>query len=144
MLPELTFEETGWRKTLAVYRIMHGNLGMPIKDALGKLGVKDLASANKIFKSARDIVSGFAFLEDVYHQFEMIEPFCSVDHELWNIVSALIKYGITDISMWPGEFATLNGIGPKYAEVLDKAREAAANRKPPVDSRKSGDEHAFA
>ena len=136
MLPKLTLKETGWRKTLAVYRIMHTSLrdlGMPRKDALAKLGVKDLASANKTSKSAEDLVGRFAFLEDVYHQFEMIEPFCSVDRELWNMASTLAKYGITDISKWSGEFATLRGIGPKYAEVLDKAREAAANCKPLVD-----------
>lgn len=135
MLPKLTLKETGWRKTLAVYRIMHTSLrdlGMPRKDALAKLGVKDLASANKTSKSAEDLVGRFAFLEDVYHQFEMIEPFCSVDRELWNMASTLAKYGITDISKWSGEFATLRGIGPKYAEVLDKAREAAANCKPLV------------
>ena len=136
MLPKLTLKETGWRKTLAVYRIMHTSLrdlGMPRKDALAKLGVKDLASANKTSKSAEDLVGRFAFLEDVYHQFEMIEPFCSVDRELRNMVSTLAKYSITDISKWSGEFATLRGIGPKYAEVLFKAREAAANRKPLVD-----------
>ena len=76
---------------------------------------------------------GFAFLEDVYHQFEMIEPFCSVDRELWNMVSTLAKYGITDIFKWSGDFKSLKGIGPKYAEVLDKARETAANCKPLVD-----------
>lgn len=136
MLPKLTLKETGWRKTLAVYRIMHTSLrdlGMPRKDALAKLGVKDLASANKTSKSAEDLVGRFASLEDVYHQFEMIEPFCSVDRELWNMVSTLAKYGITDISKWSGEFATLRGIGPKYAEVLDKAREATANCRPLVD-----------
>lgn len=137
MLPKLTLKETGWRKTLAVYRIMHTSLrdlGMPRKDALAKLGVKDLESANKTSKSAEDLVGRFAFLEDVYHQFEMIEPFCSVQRELWNIVSTLAKYSITDISKWSGEFATLKGIGPKYAEVLDKAREAATvNAKSLVD-----------
>lgn len=136
MLPKLTLKETGWRKTLAVYRIMHTSLrdlGMPRKDALAKLGVKDLTSANKTSKSAEDLVGRFASLEDVYRQFEMIEPVCSVQRELWNMVSTLAKYGITDISKWSGEFATLKGIGPKYAEVLVKAREAAANRKPLVD-----------
>lgn len=137
MLPKLTLKETGWRKTLAVYRIMHTglrDLGMPRKDALAKLGVKDLASANKTSKSAEDLVGRFASLEDVYHQFEMIEPFCSVDRELWNMVSTLAKYSITDISKWSGEFATLRGIGPKYAEVLVKARETAtSNSKPLVD-----------
>lgn len=137
MLPKLTLKETGWRKTLAVYRIMHTSLrdlGMPRKDVLTKLGVKDLASANKTSKSAEDLVGRFAFLEDVYHQFEMIEPFCSVDRELWNMASTLAKYGITDISKWSGDFKSLKGIGPKYAEVLDKARETAtSNSKPLVD-----------
>lgn len=136
MLPKLTLKETGWRKTLAIYCIMHTSLrdlGMPRKDALTKLGVKDLASANKTSQSAEDLVGRFVSLEDVYHQFEMIEPFCSVDRELWNMVSALSKYGITDISKWSGDFKSLKGIGPKYAEVLDKAREAAANCKPLVD-----------
>lgn len=137
MLPKLTFKETGWRKTLAVYRIMHTglrDLGMPRKDALAKLGVTDLPSANKTSKSTEDLVNRFPSLEDVYHQFEMIEPFSSVQRELWNMVSALSKYGITDISKWTGDFKSLKGIGPKYAEVLDKARETAtSNSKPLVD-----------
>lgn len=133
MLPKITFKETGWRKTLAIYRIMRTSvkdIGMPRRDALAKLGVKDLTSVNK---TAEDSIDRFKNLEDVYHQFEMIEPFCSVQRELWNMVSTLAKYGITDISKWTGDFKSLNGIGPKYAEVLDKAREAAANRKPLVD-----------
>ena len=137
MLPKLTLKETGWRKTLAIYRIMHTglkDLGMPRKNALAKLGVKDLTSANKTSKSAEDLVGRFASLEDVYHQFEMIEPFSSVQRELWNMVTVLAKYGITDISKWPGDFKSLKGIGPKYAEVLNKAREAAtSNSKPLVD-----------
>ena len=135
-IPTITGEETGWRRNLALYRCYRLAEG---GNAIRKKFSDTVIWSNiaKTIDSVENLCSLYSHdLALVYAQFEMIEPFCDVPREQWNMVTALGKYGIKDLSKTDIDFSTLKGVGPKYAEILDYARKAA--NKPDEDEKMVG------
>lgn len=131
-LPKITYEETGWRQTLAIYRIAvwheHENeketAHLSYRDALAKLGCpkpENLRARIGVVK----IINDFMEMKQIYTQCEMIEPFANGEVSMMRIVRVLAEHGIKDIRRFNGNFECIAGIGPKYAGILEEARKHA-------------------
>ena len=128
-LPKITYTETGWRQTLAAYRIAvwheHENdpetAHLSYREALEKLGApKPEHMQNRI--GAIKNINDFMELKDVYARCEMISPFANGEVSMMRMVRVLAQHGIKDIRKFSGDFSKIPGIGPKYVEILDAAR----------------------
>ena len=60
-----------------------------------------------------------------YKQCELIENYTESDIDVLRIARILAQHGITDIAGWNGDFASISGIGSKYAKILEAARNHA-------------------
>lgn len=118
-LPEITGTETGWRRSFAIYRsLVYFEPG----EGYDKLRRNDYRST---IAAIDNIVSHHRDISDAYRQCELIENYTESDVDILRMARILAQHGITDISEWNGDFASISGIGSKYAKILDAARNHA-------------------
>lgn len=125
MLPKLTYEEKGWRKTLAYYRIMY--LGLYSYDEIAEYVVKRMIqSANYVMDITRNVD-----IHDIYEMGHALEFGCVTegidydDRDILRIISALGEAGITDtdsLASYKSNPKEIYGIGKKYAKMIKAAK----------------------
>lgn len=125
-LPKITGTETGWRRSFAIYRSL---INFEQGEGYDKLRRNDYRST---IAAVGNIVSHHRCIFDAYTQCELIEKFAKSDVDVLRMARILAQHGITDIADWNGEFASISGIGSKYAEVLEAARNSAKQQCPPL------------
>lgn len=118
-LPEITGTETGWRRSFAIYRsLVYFEPG----EGYDKLRRNDCRST---IATIDNIVSHHRDISDAYKQCELIENYTESDVDVLRMARILAQHGVTDIADWKGDFASISGIGSKYAKILEAARNHA-------------------
>lgn len=132
--PELTFTETGWRKSLAAYRIavVHEHYNNPsaaklsVDDALKKLGITSANNIRTTVGAVENILDCGIPMWQIYDQCEKLELVAEdlhvSDRDILRIVHILARHEIYDFVRYSGAFSEISGIGPKYARILNTAR----------------------
>lgn len=131
-LPKITYRETGWKKSLAAYRIAiwheHENdpetAKLDYKDALAKLGVNDIKTMKTtigLIQTINDLMP----MRDIYTMCYEIDRFANTGVPVLRLVRILAEHGIKDIAKAKGPFGDIRGIGPKYEKILEYARKYA-------------------
>lgn len=136
--PELTFTETGWRKSLAAYRIavVHEHYNNPstaklsVDDALKKLGITSANNIRTTVGAVENILDCGIPMWQIYDECEKLELVAEdlhvSDRDILRIVHILARHEIYDFTKYAaGSYSAISGIGPKYARILDKARAKA-------------------
>ena len=136
--PKITYTETGWRKSLAIYRIaiLHEHqhdartAEMSVDAALKKLDVSKLNDAKVSIGAVENILNCGIPMWQVYDQCEKLELVAEdlhvSDRDILRIVHILARHEIYDFAKYTaGSYSAISGIGPKYARILDKARAKA-------------------
>ena len=131
-LPEITYKETGWRKSLAAYRIAiwHEHENEPrtamldYKEALAELGIKSVQTMKTtigLIQTINDLMP----MKDIYAMCHAIDRFADADTPVLRLVRILAEHGVKDIAKARGPFRDIHGIGPKYEPILEHARKYA-------------------
>lgn len=131
-LPKITYKETGWRKSLAAYRIAiwHEHENEPetamlnYKEALAKLGIKSVQTMKTTFGLIQTI-NDLMRMEDIYVMCCAIDRFADADTPVLRLTRILAEHGVKDIAKASGRFRGMHGIGPKYEPILENARRYA-------------------
>lgn len=118
-LPKITGTETGWRRSFAIYRSL---VNFEQGEGYDNLRRNDYRST---IAAVGNIVSHHRCIFDAYAQCELIEKYTESDVDVLRMARILAQHGITDIADWKGDFASISGIGSKYAKILDAARKRA-------------------
>jgi predicted HicB family RNase H-like nuclease len=118
-LPKITGTETGWRRSFAIYRSL---VNLEQGEGYDNLRRNDYRST---IASIDNIVSHHDCIFDAYTQCELIENYTESDVDVLRMARILAQHGITDIAGWDGNFASISGIGSKYARILEAARKRA-------------------
>ena len=131
MIFDLTFKETGWKKNLAIYALIYSSpqeIGTDYNQALQNMKMKSYSEAVRSAGHIKDVIDNYGDLDLVYSQGVLIEKRCSNDRDIWKMIKILGAYGITDVSKYQHRFEALKGIGPRYADILNKVRNLANTR----------------
>lgn len=118
-LPKITGTETGWRRSFAIYRSL---VNFEQGEGYDELRRNDYRST---IAAIDNIVSHHHCIFDAYKQCELIENYTESDVDVLRMARILAQHGVTDISEWNGDFASISGIGSKYAKILEAARNHA-------------------
>ena len=118
-MPKITGTETGWRRSFAIYRSL---VNFEQGEGYDNLRRNDYRST---IAAIDNIVSNHRCIFDAYAQCELIEKYTESDVDVLRMARILAQHGITDIADWDGDFASISGIGSKYAKILDAARNRA-------------------
>lgn len=118
-LPKITGTETGWRRSFAIYRSL---VDFEPGEGYDNLRRNDYRST---IAAIDNIVSHHRDIFDAYKQCELIENYTESDVDVMRMARILAQHGITDIADWNGDFASISGIGSKYAKILEAARNHA-------------------
>lgn len=118
-LPKITGTETGWRRSFAIYRSL---VNFEQGEGYEHLRQNDCRST---IATVDNIVSYHRCIFDAYAQCELIENYTESDVDVLRMARILAQHGITDIADWKGDFASISGIGSKYAKILEAARNHA-------------------
>ncbi len=118
-LPKITGTETGWRRSFAIYRSL---VNFEQGEGYDNLRRNDYRST---IAAIDNIVSHHRCIFDAYRQCELIENYTESDVDILRMARILAQHGITDLAGWDGDFASISGIGSKYAKILEAARNHA-------------------
>ena len=120
-MPKITGNETGWRRSFAIYRSL---VDFEPGEGYDKIRKNDYRST---IAAISNIVSHHRDIFDAYSQCELIEKYTESDVDVLRMARILAQHGITDIADWDGDFASISGIGSTYAKILEAARNYAKN-----------------
>lgn len=128
-LPKLTYTETGWRKSLAAYRIaiLHehrkddSTATLSVNAALNKLGMGKMSNIKCSIGAVANILN-YMPMDWIYKMCERIDPYSDSPNTTMRIVHILAEHDIVDFVRYKNPFSGISGIGPKYARILNRAK----------------------